>query len=190
MREIEDAYNACIKNGNHKVVILECTSSYPAPSHAINLRAIKTIEDRLKVVTGFSDHTMGTHIAVGAVAAGAKVIEKHFTLNRKLKGPDHPFAAEPRELALMVKHIRELENALGSGKKKGPAAEEKEYYKKARRSIHARAAIHKGDPIMPESLIVKRPGYGIKPRQIKQLIGKKARRTIKEDEWITWKMVF
>ncbi|MGB3242186.1 MAG: N-acetylneuraminate synthase family protein [Candidatus Omnitrophota bacterium] len=137
LKEVEDAYKACLGAGNKKVILLQCASAYPAPYESMNLKAINTLKDRFKTITGLSDHTMGVHVTLGAVALGAKVIERHFTLSRKLKGPDHPFAIEPDELGQMMLQIRQLESALGSGKKKGPSHGELEFYDKARRSLHA-----------------------------------------------------
>ncbi len=189
LREIREAHNTCLKTGNNKVVLLQCSSAYPAPYESINLNAMNLIEDKFDVVTGFSDHSLGTHIAIGAVALGAKVIEKHYTVDRKLKGPDHAFSMEPDELKDMVTKIRQLESALGDGKKVGPQEVEMEFYEKARRSLHAEETISKGEVIAESMLTVKRPGYGIKPKHKKDVLGKKAVRKIKKDEWITWDMV-
>ncbi len=189
MEEIEDAYLTYTKTGNDKLVFLQCASVYPAPPEIMNLRSMKTIRDSFGVITGLSDHTLGIYISVAAVAMGAKVIEKHFTLSRKLKGPDHPFAIEPNELKEMVKEIRDVEKALGNGKKLGPSAQELENYKKARRSIHAKVNIPKGTRITNDMLIIKRPGYGIKPKFINIVIGREARKNIEEDQWITWDVI-
>jgi len=170
-------------------VFLQCASVYPAPPEIMNLRSMKTIKDSFGVITGLSDHTLGIYISVAAVAMGAKVIEKHFTLSRKLKGPDHPFAIEPDELKEMVKEIRDVEKALGNGKKLGPSVQELENYKKARRSIHAKINIPKGTRITKDMLIIKRPGYGIKPKFINIVIGREARENIEEDQWITWEVI-
>ncbi|RKX53340.1 MAG: N-acetylneuraminate synthase [Thermotoga sp.] len=189
MEEIEDAYLTYTKTGNDKLVFLQCASVYPAPPEIMNLRSMKTIRDSFGVITGLSDHTLGIYISVAAVAMGAKVIEKHFTLSRKLKGPDHPFAIEPNELKEMVKEIRDVEKALGNGKKLGPSAQELENYKKARRSIHAKVNIPKGTRITNDMLIIKRPGYGIKPKFINIVIGREVRKNIEEDQWITWDVI-
>jgi N-acetylneuraminate synthase/N,N'-diacetyllegionaminate synthase len=150
---------------------------------------MRTIGDSFGVITGLSDHTLGIHISIAAVARGAKVIEKHFTLSRKLKGPDHPFAVEPDELKEMVRQIRDVEKALGDGKKLGPKPEELENFEKARRSIHAKVNIPKGTKITKDMLIIKRPGYGIKPKFINIIVGREAKKDIEEDEWITWEMI-
>jgi len=189
MEEIEDAYLTYTKTGNNKLIFLQCASVYPATPELINLRSMEAISKTFGVITGLSDHTLGTHISVAAVAMGAKVIEKHFTLSRKLKGPDHPFAIEPNELKEMVKQIRDVEKALGDGKKLGYKPEELENFEKARRSIHAKVKIPKGTKITKDMIIIKRPGYGIKPKFIDIIIGREAKRDIEEDEWITWEMI-
>ncbi len=189
MEEIEDAYITYTKTGNEQIIFLQCASLYPASPDLINLQSIKTIAKSFNVITGLSDHTLGIHISVAAVAMGAKVIEKHFTLSRKLEGPDHPFAIEPNELKVMVKQIRDVEKAFGDGKKLGPKPEEIEQYEKARRSIHAKVNIPKGTKITKDMLIIKRPGYGIKPKFIDMIIGREAKQDIAEDQWITWEMI-
>ena len=189
MEEIEDAYIACRQAGNDNVIFLQCASTYPSPPKVMNLTAMKTIEKTFNVVTGLSDHTKGIHISVAASAIGASVIEKHFTLSRKMVGPDHPFAIEPDELKTMVSQIKEVTAALGDGKKTGPSQAEMEFHEKARRSIHADIDIPKGTIITKEMLIMKRPGYGIKPKFINSVVGRKAKINIEADQWITWEMI-
>ena len=186
MEEIEDAYLACRRVGNVKVAFLQCASLYPAPSSIMNLRSMETIRRAFGVPVGLSDHTKGIHISVAAVAMGAKIIEKHFTLDRNMKGPDHPFAIEPEELRDLVTQIREVESAMGDGRKLGPAPEEMEFYEKARRSVHAAVDIPEGTVIREEMLCVKRPGYGVSPKLISKLYGRRTLRFIGADEWITW----
>ncbi len=186
MGEIEDAYCTCVKNGNTKLAFLQCASAYPAKPAVMNLRAMETIRKAFDVSVGLSDHTRGIHIAIAAVAMGACFIEKHFTLNRAMEGPDHPFAIEPEELKEMIQHIREVEQSLGHGKKQGPVPEEMENYHIGRRSIHARVKIPKGMVIKEDMLIMKRPGFGIKPKDIKKVIGRAAKCNIEADQWITW----
>jgi sialic acid synthase SpsE len=141
------------------------------------------------VITGYSDHTLGDHIPCAAVAMGANVIEKHYTLGRHLEGPDHIFAIEPKELADMVNKIREIESACGDGIKNGPRTEELELYTKARRSIIARRKIIKGQVIANEDIVIKRPGLGIHPSQINLVVGKIAKMDIEGDEPISWGMI-
>ncbi len=184
--EIEDAVNAIKSVGNEDIILLHCNSLYPTPVEVVNLKVIETMRTAFKVPAGFSDHTLGIHIPIAAVAMGTCVIEKHFTLDRTLPGPDHSFAIEPDELKEMVNGIRDVEKARGSGIKEKSDLESEEMYIKARRSIHARVDIPKGSKITRDMLIIKRPGYGIKPKFIDIIVGREAKKDIKEDEWITW----
>ena len=145
---------------------------------------MEAMRTAFKVPVGFSDHTLGIHIPVAAVAMGACVIEKHLTLDRTLPGPDHSFAIVPAELEEMVRCIRKVEKAKGTGIKEKSELEG-EGYEKTRRSIHAKVDIPKGIKIIKDMLVVKRPGYGIKPKFIDMVVGREAKRDIKEDEWIT-----
>ena len=187
--DILDALRACWEAGNRDVVLLQCTSLYPAPARLANLRAIPGMARAFGVPVGLSDHTLGTHAAIASVALGCCVIEKHFTLDRKLPGPDHPFAIEPPELKALVAAIREVESALGDGRKLGPAPEEAEMFQKARRSLVAAADIPRGAPIRPDMVVTKRPGTGIPPKFLELIVGRPARRDIEADDVITWDMV-
>lgn len=189
MEEIEDAYLACREAGNEQVAFLQCASMYPAPPSIMNLRSMETIRRAFGVPAGLSDHTRGIHISVAAAALGASIIEKHFTLDRTMEGPDHPFAIEPDELKELVRQIREVEAAMGDGRKLGPTGEEMEFYEKARRSVHAAVNIPAGTVISEEMLVCKRPGYGVRPKFLPLLAGRRALRDIATDEWITWEMV-
>ncbi|MCU1426178.1 MAG: N-acylneuraminate-9-phosphate synthase [Actinomycetia bacterium] len=186
--EIEEALAAAV--GADGVCLLQCASLYPAPPSTMNLRAMDTMRTAFGVPVGLSDHTLGTHIAPAAVAMGADLVEKHFTLDRTGTGPDHSFAAEPRELRELVARIRDVEVALGDGAKRGPSSEEAvEMYTKARRSVVAARAIPAGRVITREMLTVKRPGYGVKPKFIDVLVGRVARIDIDEDDVVMWEMV-
>jgi len=187
--EIEDAIKTIKSTGNNNIILLHCNSLYPAPAEIVNLKVIDTLKKSFQLPIGFSDHTLGIHISLAAVARGACMIEKHFTIDRAMKGPDHPFAIEPDELKDMVKYIREIEKSRGDGVKKISPQEKKENYAKARRSIHAKNKIPKDKVITKDMLIVKRPGYGIKPKYIDLVIGRKAKKDIKSDEWITWDLI-
>jgi len=188
--EIEDALEAVAQQANRQVALLRCASLYPAPPETINLRAIETMRRAFGVPVGLSDHTTGTAVAAGAVALGAALVEKHFTLSREMEGPDHPFALEPGELATMVRGIREVEAAMGSGRLEGPSEPEAgEMYRLARRSIVAAQDIPAGTTIAEEMLTVKRPGYGVAPRDLDKLVGRVARQDIEADDVITWEMV-
>lgn len=187
--DIQDALAACREAGNDKVVLLQCASLYPAPPERINLRAMETMRRAFGTLVGLSDHTLGIHISVAAPALGACVIEKHYTLSRSLKGPDHPFAIEPAELRELVRQVREVEAALGDGRKLGPAPEEMEMHQKARRSLVAARAIPKGARIERDMVTIKRPGYGIKPKYLDLVVGRVAKVDIAEDTVLTWEIV-
>ncbi|MFZ1060129.1 MAG: pseudaminic acid synthase [Candidatus Rokuibacteriota bacterium] len=187
--DIQDALAACREAGNDQVVLLQCASLYPAPPERINLRAMETMRRAFGTLVGLSDHTLGIHVAVAGAALGAAVIEKHYTLSRSLKGPDHPFAIEPGELRELVRQVREVEAALGDGRKLGPAPEEAEMHQKARRSLVAARAIPKGARIERDMLTIKRPGFGIKPKYLDLVVGRVAKVAIEEDTVLTWEMV-
>jgi len=187
--DIADAVAACAAAGNRDVVLLQCASLYPAPPARMNLRAMATMRAAFDVPVGLSDHSLGIHVAVAAAGLGAAVVEKHFTLDRKLRGPDHPFAIEPGELVEMVRQIREVEAALGDGLKLGPAPEEREMHEKARRSLVAARAIPRGTAIDRSMIAIKRPGFGIRPKFIDLVLGRVAKVDIVEDAVLTWDML-
>jgi len=187
--DIQNAIDVSLASGNEKIALLQCTSLYPAPINLSNLNSIRTMKETFNVITGYSDHTLGDHVCIAAVALGANIIEKHFTMDRSLPGPDHSFAIEPQELKQLMQRLREVESAFGNGSKNGPQEEEKEMYENGRRSIHAAIPIHAGQIIEKDSLIIKRPGLGIPPYLMEQVIGRTAKHDIQEDEWITWDMV-
>ncbi len=190
LEEIDEALQALQGAGTDQVILLQCASLYPAPPGTINLRAMDTMRERFEVPVGLSDHTLGIHVAIGAAARGAAVIEKHLTLDRKRPGPDHPFAIEPAVLGDLVAHVREVEAALGDGAKSGPTDEEAaEMYVNARRSVVAVVPIPKGTAITEAMLTSKRPGFGIKPKHLPDLAGRVARVDIAQDEVLTWDMV-
>ena len=166
-----------------RVTLLHCTTEYPAPFSDINLRAMATLRDIFGLVVGYSDHTQGITIPVAAAALGAVVIEKHFTLDRTLPGPDHAASLEPIELAAMVTAIRQVELALGSGAK-APAPSELKNIPIARKSLVAARSIRKGESFSAENLTVKRPGTGISPMRYWELLGAAASRDFDEDEVI------
>ncbi len=188
LAEIQEAIDAVYSTGNKDIILLHCTSLYPTKPSQVNLRMMDTMKNTFHLPVGLSDHTLGTAIPIAAVVRGACVIEKHFTLNRKLKGPDHSFALEPDELTQMVRAIREAEEGLGSPIKK-MITEEKEMARLGRRSIIAKVDIPKGTKLIEDMLIIKRPGYGIKPKFLDAVIGREAKRDIEKDEIIAWKML-
>ena len=187
--DIQDAFATSREVGNEQVVLLQCASLYPAPPERINLRAMETMRRAFGTLVGLSDHTLGIHISVAAPAVGACVIEKHYTLSRSLKGPDHPFAIEPAELRELVWQVREVEAALGDGRKLGPAPDELEMHQKARRSLVAACAIPKGTRVERDMVTIKRPGFGIKPKHLDLVVGRVAKQDIEEDTVLTWEMV-
>jgi N,N'-diacetyllegionaminate synthase len=188
--EIEDALGAAQEAGATRVGLLQCTSVYPAPVERANLRAMETLRTAFDVPVGLSDHTTGTAVAIAAAALGAGFVEKHFTLDRSMEGPDHAFALEPDDLTAMIAGIRDAQAALGDGQKHGPSPEEREeMYANARRSLVAARSIPAGTTIEREMITVKRPGFGIAPKHLDVVVGRPARADIEEDDIITWDMV-
>lgn len=171
LEEVKTSINVLNEAGTNEITVLHCTTEYPAPIEEVNLKAIKTMHHELGLPTGYSDHTQGLVIPLAAVAMGAVMIEKHFTLNRELPGPDHKSSLEPDELAEMVKTIRLIEKALGDGIKK-PTPSEIKNIKAARRSIHIKHDLLKGHKLTEEDLIMKRPADGISPMKYQEVIGK------------------
>ncbi|MBM4221478.1 MAG: N-acetylneuraminate synthase [Gammaproteobacteria bacterium] len=165
------------------VTVLHCTTDYPAAMADVNLRAMATIRDTFGVAVGYSDHTEGIEIAVGAVALGASLIEKHFTLDRGLPGPDHKASLEPDELKALVTAIRNVETALGDGVKR-PTASELKNMVVARKSLVAAHPIRAGELFTRENLGIKRPGTGISPMRLDEIVGKRADRDYQIDEVI------
>lgn len=186
--DIETALNAIKSGGNSEVALLHCAIAYPPEFENINLRAMDTMKQAFQCEVGFSDHTMGYVTDVAAVARGACIIEKHFTLSRKLEGPDHPFSLEPNELKEMVAAIRTTEKILGSSIKNHTKAED-EMYRIGRRSLVAATNIAKGTIITEKMIAVKRPGYGIQVKHMDIILGRKAVIDIEEDDILTWDMI-
>jgi N,N'-diacetyllegionaminate synthase len=185
MVEIESALNILEELGTSRsqITVLHCTTAYPAPVADVNLRAMLSIQNRFKVSVGYSDHTLGIEIPIAAVALGASIIEKHFTLDRTLQGPDHKASLEPLELRQMVQAIRKVELALGDGNKKIRASE-LENRDIARKSIVASQVVKAGEIFTEENLTTKRPGTGVSPMTWDNLLGQKARRDYLADELI------
>jgi sialic acid synthase SpsE len=188
--EVEDALGAAAGAGATEVALLRCASLYPASADIMNLRAMGTMREAFGVPVGLSDHTEGIAVPTGAAALGMQLLEKHFTLDRTMPGPDHPFAIEPDELIALVRAVRDVEAAMGHGRLEGPSdAEAQEMYSLARRSIVAASAIPEGTTIAREHLTVKRPGYGIAPKHLALVVGRTARVDIDFDDILTWDMV-
>jgi len=186
--EVEEALQVIYSTGNRSVTLLHCVTEYPAPFHEINLKAMLTMRQAFQIPVGYSDHTPGLEIALAAVALGAEVIEKHFTLDKNMEGPDHRASLEPRELRAMVRAIRNVEKALGDGIKR-PAACELRNIAIARKCIVAAREIKKGETLETSSIALKRSGNGIDPRDLKKIMGLKARVNIKGNDRITWDML-
>ncbi|MDQ7822775.1 MAG: N-acetylneuraminate synthase [Candidatus Eremiobacteraeota bacterium] len=183
--EIEQALGVLTEAGTARdcITILHCTTEYPAPFEEVNLLAMETLREAFKVKVGYSDHTEGIEVALAAVALGAEVLEKHFTLDKTLEGPDHRASLEPGELALLVKSIRNVELAMGNGIK-APGKGELKNMESIRKSLVASEKIRKGDRFTATNLAVKRPGTGISPHFWDSVIGKYAKRDFDLDELI------
>lgn len=188
LEEVGEAVDTMRKSKNDQIVLLHCTSNYPAKIEDCNLRAMLTLKDVFNVPVGYSDHTLGTLIPIVAVAMGACIIEKHFTLDKNMLGPDHKMSLEPPALKKMIGHIRLTEKALGSPEKR-PVESELEIMRVARKSIVAKVAIPPGSVISKDMVTTKRPGTGILPKYLDKIIGKRARTKIREDEVITWDLI-
>ena len=191
MEEVKEALDAIYGEGNRKVVVLHCTTNYPCHRNEVNLRAMQAMRKDLGCLVGYSDHTLGIDVSQMAVNLGASVIEKHFTLDKSMDGPDHKASLESKELTNMIIAIRDGsykkvgldEEVLGLSEKK-PNADEMENAKVVRKSIVAARHIRKGEKLSFENLTIKRPGTGIKPKYIESILGKKAKRAIAADSLI------
>ena len=181
--EVRETVAVLKENGSTDITVLHCNTEYPTPFSDVNLRAMQTIKEETGVSVGYSDHTPGIEAAVAAAALGATVIEKHFTLDRNMKGPDHKASLEPNELTEMVRAVRHIEQALGDGEKK-PSASEKKNMAVARKSLVAKCLIKGGEMFTEENLTAKRPGTGLSPMLWNQVIGQKAKRDFAADEMI------
>lgn len=187
LSDIEEAVNACKRMGNEQVALLKCTSAYPSPLEDINLNTMPNIRETFKTIVGLSDHTLGHSVAVGAVALGAKIVEKHFTLSRGDGGPDAAFSMEPDEFKNMVNSIREIEKALG----------EVSYdltYKMRRSREHSRSLfivkdVKAGEELNEENVKSIRPGFGMHPIYLSQILGKKLRTDVKKGTPLSWDLI-
>ena len=186
--EINNAVKILIKNGTKKknITLMQCTSAYPTPFDEINLNVIATLRNRFKLNVGFSDHSLGVQASIAAVALGAKVIEKHFTLSKKLNGPDHRVSLNPKELKFMVKSIRIVEKTLGNKIKQITKSEKKNIYI-VRKSIVASTMIKKNEIFSNFNITCKRPGNGISPLFFKNLLGKKSIKNFNKNDLIRLK---
>ena len=183
MDEIENAVRVLHENGTANIKLLHCNTEYPTPFEDVNLTAMQTMHRAFGLDVGYSDHTKGIEVPIAAAALGATVIEKHFTLDRNMEGPDHKASLEPDELKAMVDSIRHIEKALGNGiKTRSPS--EKKNLAVARKSIVAKKSIKAGETLTEENITVKRPGTGISPMRWFDVLGSKAARDFAEDELI------
>lgn len=183
--EVEKALEIIECSGNDNIALLHCTTNYPCPYEEVNLRAMLTLGAAFKIPVGYSDHTLGIEIPIAAVAMGAKIIEKHFTLDRQLPGPDHKASLEPAEMALMVRSIRNVEAALGNGIKR-PNASEFETMTVARKSLVALRSMKAGEVVTVDDIAIKRPGDGLEPSFMQIIVGKKLIKAISQDSLFTW----
>lgn len=185
MGEIEAALDVLEKAGTQRghITVLHCTTEYPTPMSEVNLRAMQSIHSAFGVTVGYSDHTSGIEVAIAAVAMGATVIEKHFTLDRNLPGPDHKASLEPAELKAMVAAIRNIEIAVGDGIKR-PTPSEVRNKPVVRKSLVASRAIKEGEVFSAQNITIKRPGTGVSPMLWDEIIGRTAARNFSEDELI------
>lgn len=189
LEEIREAIMVLKDNGisNNKLTVLHCNTEYPTPMSDVNLKAMNLLKEEFDINIGYSDHTLGIEVPIAAVAMGAKVIEKHFTLDKRMEGPDHKASLDPDELKAMVNAIRNIEIAItGSGKKEVTQSEIKNILI-ARKSIHLKNFINAGDTIEENDLIMKRPGNGISPMKIDLIIGKKVAKDLPEDHMLNFK---
>jgi len=183
--EIEETVNIYKNHDNEDIVLLQCVSNYPCSSESLNLRVMNTIEAAFQVPIGFSDHSAGNEASIVSIALGAKVIEKHFTLDKALKGPDHKASSTPEEFASLVASVRKAEKILGS-KYKYCQTEEKDNSEISRKSVTLKRGVEKGDPINENDLIMKRPGTGLRANTIPNIIGMKPRKDLPENHQLSW----
>ena len=183
MAEIRAAIDVLKQYGTEDISVLHCNTQYPTPMEDVNLRAMQQLKDELHLPVGYSDHTLGIEVPIAAAALGAEIIEKHFTLDKNMEGPDHKASLEPDELKKMVEEIRNIEKALGDGIKR-VSLSEKDNLDIVRKSIIAGKTIKKGETLTEENITVKRPGNGISPMRWNEVIGTKAVRDFAADELI------
>lgn len=187
LEDIEEAINACRRMGNEQIALLKCTSAYPTPLEDVNLNTIPSLKNTFKTVVGLSDHTLGISVPVAAVALGVKIIEKHFILDRSLGGPDAAFSLEPQEFKAMVEAVREVEKALGE-----VSYELTDKMKKSRefsRSLFIVEDMKEGEMFTEKNVRSIRPGFGLHPRYIKDVLGKKAAKTVSKGTPLNWNLI-
>lgn len=187
LADIEEAVNACKRMGNEQIILLKCTSEYPSPLEDINLNTIPNLKDTFKTLVGLSDHTLGISVPIAAVALGAKVIEKHFILDRNLGGPDAAFSLEPEEFKAMIEAVREVEKALGK-----VSYELTDKVRKSRefsRSLFVVEDMEKGEVFNDQNVKSIRPGFGLHPRYLQNVMGKRAAKIIRKGTPFAWNLI-
>lgn len=184
LNEVIEAVNWIREAGNEDIVLFHCTSNYPAPFESVNMNAMLTLKEELCLPVGYSDHTSGIEVSLMAVSMGATIIEKHFTLDKEMEGPDHKASITPKEMKNMVSCIRNIEKAFGSYEKK-PSEHELQTQKVARKSLVYANDLKKGDVIKRENLICKRPGTGIQPKYLEQFIGQKTNKDCRKNTLVS-----
>jgi N,N'-diacetyllegionaminate synthase len=188
MQEVREAIDVLLENNLPKnlITILHCNTEYPTPMSDVNLLAMNTLRNEFNVNVGYSDHTLGIEIPIAAVVLGANIIEKHFTLDKKMPGPDHSSSLNPNELKFMIDSIRNIEIAISGNGLKEPSESEKKNIVAARKSIHVFKKIKKGQIITNEDIMMRRPGDGISPMQINKILGCKANKNLPVEHKINW----
>jgi len=186
--DIQEAVEACRRVGNEQIILLKCTSAYPTPLDQVNLRTIPNMTETFDCIVGLSDHTLGISVPIAAVALGAKVIEKHFILSKNIETPDRDFSLTPDEFKEMVKAIREVERALG--KVSYELTEEMKKGRKFSRSLFVVKDVKAGEVFTEENVKSIRPGYGLHPKFLKNIIGKRAKKDIKKGTPLSWELIY
>lgn len=188
LHEIKSAIDVLLGNGLslEQITVLHCNTEYPTPMKDVNLKAMLTIQNELNVNVGYSDHTLGIEVPIAAVALGARIIEKHFTLDRNLPGPDHKASLEPNELKVMIRAIRNVEMAMSGSGIKEPSFSERPNITVVRKSIHIKHRVAAGTILTADHLIMKRPGTGISPMEIEKVIGKTLAFSLEADTLLLW----
>lgn len=188
LSEVEKAVQIILKNGCHQVALLHCVSNYPASEKDANLKAMHTMKQAFQLPVGYSDHTIGVEVTLAAVALGAQIIEKHFTLDKNLPGPDHQASLEPGELKQLIKAIRRVEIALGDGLKK-PATSEMENQATIRKSLFFKSSFAAGTKVTAEMIEAKRPAIGYPPERLVEILGQELTYDVERDTPVSWKIL-
>lgn len=188
LEEVREAVDVILTAGNARLILLHCVSAYPAPSEQINLRAMQTLKSVFQLPVGFSDHTLGIHISLAAAALGAKVIEKHLTIDRNLPGPDHASSLDPSEMKSLAEGLAQVALAMGSGVKE-PAPCERDTKEVVLKSIVAKRDLKSGAVITEADVAFKRPGNGIAPKYLDKIVGLTVKEYVKKDTLLSWDML-